>query len=209
MTHYSKNSKKVIAFDLWNTLAYRKHITKFLEKESGLNHHKILRIYENLTCKHSNKTYNHILDLLIKKLELNYTEKQKIKFKATIIRKSKSGKLYKDVKPTLKKLKKHYKLVLISNATHFADELLKRTKLNTYFDHIFLSYQVGQLKPDKKMYHHVLNKLKIKPDQMIMVGDTYEDDVLASKRVGISAILLDRKNKHKDKERIKKLGELL
>lgn len=199
---------KVIAFDLWDTLAYRRHVTKLLENISNMSHHEVLRIYEDIYCKLPNDDYDALLDKLIIKLKLNLSTKEKEKFKHIIEDRSDSGKLFSDVLPVISKIKKKYKVVLISNSTHYADKLLKRTKLNKKFDHIFLSYKIGMLKPSKKIYEFVLKTMKVKPDEMLMIGNTYIDDVKAARSCKINAILLDRKNKYKDKIKIKNLKQL-
>ena len=53
----------------------------------------------------------------------------------------------------------------------------------------------GVQKPDPRAFQTVLKKMKAKPEETLMVGDTLENDILPAQALGIKAILLDRDNK--------------
>ena len=108
----------------------------------------------------------------------------------------------------LEKLKK-YKLALICNTDPFSVEaVLDKFDLRKYFNSIILSYEVGCLKTDKKLYETALKKLKVKKDEAIMVGDSMETDIKGAENAGISPILIDRHGKREYKDKISNLNEL-
>ena len=58
-------------------------------------------------------------------------------------------------------------------------------------DKIFVSYELGLLKPDKAIYQSVLAKLNAKPEEVIFIDDKREN-VEAAKSLGINGIVFDR-----------------
>lgn len=90
---------------------------------------------------------------------------------------------------TIKKLKRKYKLYALTN--HIDDWLeyeKKKFKLNTYFDRIFTSYEMGMIKPNIKIYKRVLKELKLEPSEVIFV-DNQRTNIGGAKDAGMHAIL--------------------
>jgi putative hydrolase of the HAD superfamily len=84
------------------------------------------------------------------------------------------------------------RLALITNGN--AD--LQRRKINRfglepYFDYILVEGEFGVGKPDARVYQHVLEQLKVKPNQAWMIGDNLEWDVVAPQRLGIFGVWND------------------
>ena len=67
--------------------------------------------------------------------------------------------------------------------------------LKDYFYHIAISAYEGIKKPDPKLFRRVLRRLKVKPSEALMVGDSHDHDYFVAKRLGMHALLLDRKEK--------------
>ena len=65
-----------------------------------------------------------------------------------------------------------------------------------HFDFIMTGYEAGCDKTNPKMYRKVLEILKAKPEEAVMIGDNIQIDILLPKRLGINAILLDRKREN-------------
>ena len=115
-------------------------------------------------------------------------------------------KLFPESKITLKKLKKEkIKLGLISNSTKFIVNLiLKHNKIKNYFDVIMTLEDVKKRKPAPDMIILACKKLKIKPENAILVGDT-KNDMLAGKRAGCITVGYRIKGEYK----IDNLNEIL
>ncbi|MFH0971142.1 MAG: HAD family hydrolase [Candidatus Micrarchaeota archaeon] len=105
--------------------------------------------------------------------------------------------LYPDTVPALKRLGKKYKLAVISNATReFIDFKLKVEGLGKYFSATYSTISDFHcIKGDSKGYLEACRKMGIKPEELIHIGDDYEFDYLAAKRVGIDAYYLNRGGK--------------
>jgi len=90
---------------------------------------------------------------------------------------------------------KKIKLGLISNTTPTITRVMEKFDLNKYFDATMYSYDEGLLKTDPEMFAKLLKKLKVKPEEAVMIGDSIPTDIIGSKNAGIRSILLDRMNK--------------
>lgn len=115
------------------------------------------------------------------------------------------SRLFPDAK-VLKDLKKKYKLVLLSNSTSEARNVIEKFKIEKYFDLIFISCENGKLKSD--LFTVALKELKLKPEDAVMVGDSMPTDIQGAEKAGIKGILLDRRNKRDFKNKIVSLNDL-
>jgi len=59
-------------------------------------------------------------------------------------------------------------------------------------------YEAEYDKTNPKMYRKVLEILKVKPHEAVMIGDNVQVDILLPKRLGIHAILLNRESQNLD-----------
>lgn len=99
----------------------------------------------------------------------------------------------------LKALRKNHKLYLLSNTNsiHFkvVEEIYRRDNGNSnesfrdLFDHLFLSYEMGLQKPDKKIYTTVVETIGAKPEECLFFDDL-EENLTAAKEVGIQTHLI-------------------
>ena len=90
------------------------------------------------------------------------------------------------------------KAILSANARFIVESLgLQR------FAEIFTPRETKTLKPDPKAFLVVLNKLKVKPEEVLMVGDEVERDLIPAQKLGMKTVLVDRENKVKDYSGIK------
>jgi len=119
------------------------------------------------------------------------------------------AKPFPDTIEMLEKLKKSYRILLVSNTDSFSVEsVLDKYDLRKYFDAIYLSCDLGLLKSNPKMFEAILEKEGIKAEDAIMVGDSIESDLIGAENAGIKGILLDRNNKRNHPNRITTLAEL-
>jgi len=96
-------------------------------------------------------------------------------------------KAYPKVKELLLDLKKRYKLALISN---IAEGDLARGDMDILgilepFDIVVMSSDLNIRKPSPKIFEYVLNKLHIKKEEMIFIGDTLYDDIQGAKKASL------------------------
>lgn len=119
------------------------------------------------------------------------------------------AKPFEEAIPVLEELKKKYKLVLLSNTDGFSVEpILEKFGMKKYFDEISLSYETGLLKTDVQSFDSILEKLNLKKEEVVMVGDSMESDILSAQKAGIRGILVDRRAMREYGDKIKNLTEL-
>ena len=114
---------------------------------------------------------------------------------------SKPYQLYSDAAEAVVKVKKNgFKTAIVTTIAYF--QFKKAVKpVRKHFDFIMTGYEAKCDKTNPKMYRKVLEILKVEPEEAVMIGDDVSIDILLPKRLGMSAILLDREGKNVKCER--------
>ena len=96
-----------------------------------------------------------------------------------------------DVLPLLRKLRRRYRLALLSNypSRQFLLDSLSKIGLSDAFETVVISGDIGYVKPHPKPFQTLLKQLDLPPAQCVYVGDNWLADVQGSKRMGMPAIL--------------------
>lgn len=119
---------------------------------------------------------------------------------------------FPDVLPTLRSLCEQSKtLAVVSNWDPALPVLLAELGLAEFFAFILPSAEAGVEKPDGRIFKLALQRLGLRPQEVVHIGDKYEADVVGARAVGITPILLDRKGKarYQDVICISSLAELI
>jgi len=121
-------------------------------------------------------------------------------------------KLYPDVIPTINALKaRRIKTAIVTTipSWRFTPTL---EKAHIKIDFICTAREANAVKPNPRIYLTALNKLGVKPNQALTVGDDLATDVLPPKKLGMKAVWLCRSGKPKQGQAdyvISSLTELL
>ncbi len=92
----------------------------------------------------------------------------------------------------IQSLRTSIRTALLSNAWTDARQTFFRVYgLGKYFDHIFISAEMGVAKPDPQIYRRTLDHLGVGADEAIFVDDALEN-VNAADQIGMHAILFTR-----------------
>jgi HAD superfamily hydrolase (TIGR01509 family) len=184
---------------------YRKMLDKIIEEQTKSE--KLA--FKNMNTVKKEKAY---LDKFHKKI-CNYLE---IDFNTKFINKMTNCRMKGDFAlkentiSTLKILGKKYRLGIFSNAlpSRRVHEL-KIGNLYKYFDHIFISKEIGLEKPDPKAYEYVLSEIGVGGDKIMFVDDKIEY-LKGAAAAGIDNLIL-YKNKEISKQypMIGSLSELI
>lgn len=97
------------------------------------------------------------------------------------------------VKPILDALSKNYPLVMISNFYGNLITVLEDFGLKSYFKEIIDSTVIGIRKPDPKIIESGIKTLGLKPQEVLIIGDSYKNDIAPAKALGCQVILLKGK----------------
>ncbi len=89
-------------------------------------------------------------------------------------------------------LSKSYRMAIATNATVSKRpdvvRALERVGLNAFIEEVFCFTELGHKKSEPEFWDAVLSRLDAQKNELIMVGDSLEQDVLGPMRVGIRAI---------------------
>lgn len=84
-----------------------------------------------------------------------------------------------------------YRLGVISNSDGRIESLLDSVGLASHFEFVIDSQRVGVEKPDARIFQIGCERLGLRPDEVMYVGDIYEIDVVGARNAGLRAILID------------------
>ena len=108
--------------------------------------------------------------------------------------------LYADVRKETSKsrevllqLKQQYPLVLVSNFYGNISTVLKEMGMDSLFDNIIESAVVGVRKPDPKIFTLGVEALQMAPEEVTVVGDSYDKDIVPAKQAGCQTVWLKGK----------------
>lgn len=96
-------------------------------------------------------------------------------------------------KEILNQLSNDYLFALISNFYGNVETVLAELSLKKYFTSIVDSAVVGIRKPDAKILEIALNKLGVNPNDAVMIGDSYNNDIAPAKLIGCETIWINNK----------------
>lgn len=86
-------------------------------------------------------------------------------------------------------IKRDVKVAIITNgSTQRQKAKISNTNLNSCFDMIIISEEVGFSKPDKLIFELALNKLNVQPEDALFVGDDLEKDIGGCQNVNMKGI---------------------
>lgn len=85
---------------------------------------------------------------------------------------------------------KGYKVAVCSNLAH--DYGVRLKEILPEVDGVFLSCEVGAIKPESAMFQAVVDALGVQPKECLFVGDTPRQDVRGPQEFGMNAILVER-----------------
>jgi putative hydrolase of the HAD superfamily len=91
----------------------------------------------------------------------------------------------------LDRMKRRYRIGLISNSDGSVEQLFQLLGLADYFDSFTDSCRCGFEKPDPRIFQAALRSLSTKPEFSVYVGDIYSIDFVGAKAVGMQAVLMD------------------
>lgn len=93
--------------------------------------------------------------------------------------------------PTLDRLRRQYRLAIISNADGQIGRILEQAGIRRLFEQVTDSGCVGCEKPDPRIFAAALDSMQARPETSLYVGDIYGIDYCGATAAGMRAVLLD------------------
>lgn len=159
----------------------RRQVKARLPKGSVSAHHRLL-YFKNFLETQNQFSAREVLKLMARYEKLLAQEIQSWLKKSSVLK-------------DLRGLKKNHHLALFTNET-LRTQMIKIQKLDpdgALFDRILTSEEIGQEKKASGSYKKLLQFLKAKPSDCIMVGDDLAQDIRPSKKAGFKQSLLIQK----------------
>ncbi len=207
---------KTIIFDLDNTLIdFWKFKTRSVDAainamiKAGLKIKKrdAMKIIHNLYGRYGME-YKYLFQELLKKTR-GSVDYRILSHALVAYRKTRGNLLvsYKGVKPTLRKLKEQgYKLAIISDAPKLKAWIrLVSMGIDEFFDVVITFDDTGKRKPNNLPFRKTLKKMRIKPGEALMVGDSIKRDIIGAKALGIKTVFAKYGYVGKPKRKIKQV----
>jgi HAD hydrolase, family IA, variant 1 len=89
-----------------------------------------------------------------------------------------------DARPVLDALYARFPMVLVSNFYGNVEAVLEDFGLRHYFKSIIESAVVGVRKPDPAIFALGVDALGLKPEEVLVIGDSYKKDILPAESLG-------------------------
>ena len=87
---------------------------------------------------------------------------------------------------------RHLPMTIISNGfTEVQYRKLRNSNIEQYFTHVVLSEAVGALKPSREIFEYALKLNNARADETLMIGDSFDADILGAVGAGIDAVYLN------------------
>lgn len=117
--------------------------------------------------------------------------------------------LFPETVEVLAELKRRkLKVGVISNFDDRAYSVMRSLNILHFFDAVTLSSETGYCKPNREIFDAAVQALAMPPSEILLVGDSLHDDVEAAIRAGLSAILIDRRDRHPSVSHVPRITSL-
>ncbi|HXT36274.1 MAG TPA: HAD family hydrolase, partial [Chloroflexota bacterium] len=101
--------------------------------------------------------------------------------------------LFPETASVLAALRPLYTLGLITNgAPDLQRAKIGGSGLGAWFEVMLVSGELGIGKPDPRIFSAVLERLRLRPDQAVMVGNSLGHDIMGARAAGIGSIWINR-----------------
>ncbi len=184
---------QAVVFDLWNTLVFNprgnpfdalKEVAHTPEEAKRFEEHVMRTRYPSIE-----EARHHGPALSFRSSELEKGWIHDVKASDSEVA------LFHDTFACLQETISLVRLGLLTNTQSFGLQFLDRLCLSSQIPHRFVSAEIGLTKPDPVIFQYVQKHLGLFPGDLVMVGDTWNDDIEGALSAGWSAIWLNRKRR--------------
>lgn len=119
------------------------------------------------------------------------------------------NKIYPEVPSVLETLSKEYTLIVASGLPRNLLEIAIED-VRSYFEYVFSPVtDLGEIAKSTGFYEMICKTLKIKAENMLHVGDNWNNDFVVPRKSGMMSLFLDRTGKRKGEYVIDSLKEIV
>ncbi|HWO41564.1 MAG TPA: HAD-IA family hydrolase [Candidatus Eisenbacteria bacterium] len=107
--------------------------------------------------------------------------------------KAESWRIYPETEATLAGLaQRGLKLAVVSNFDSRLLAVLDGLGIGRCFGEVIVSSEIGHAKPEREIFHAALERYRLRPEDVLHVGDSETNDVQGATDAGLVAALVDR-----------------
>jgi putative hydrolase of the HAD superfamily len=107
-------------------------------------------------------------------------------------------------------LKDKYTLHIVTNGFPEVQHIkMSNSGLLPYFQELFISEEIGYNKPDKKIFEHIFEKLNTTAENCIMIGDSWEADIIGAMNADMAYIYLGKESKDNTVQKLEEIKGML
>ncbi len=101
-------------------------------------------------------------------------------------------------------------MTIISNGfNEVQHRKIRNSNIEPYFSHVVLSEAAGSLKPDAAIFNYALELNNASAEETLMIGDSFEADIIGAVHAGIDALFLNNTDKKVElPERVREIKSL-
>ena len=176
--------------------------------DKGLSRDRFRKVYEKVEKKLGsqslilpNHTFKETLEIKVKlQLEELGIESQSFLNQVTETGYENARRCIRRASEVLEQLKEHYPMYLVSNFYGNLRTVLHEFDLTHYFRAVIESAETGFRKPDPEIFRIAIGKTGCKPEEIVVIGDSYKNDIRPAKNLGCPSIWLKVKGWNSEDE---------
>lgn len=187
---------QAVIFDMFETLIthYKSplYFGTHMARDAGISDNKFQPLWQATESDRSigKITLEQVLEMILRKNECYSKELlENIAKKRMEAKRECFKNMHKEIIPMLSKIKEKGILIgLISNCYSEEAKAIRESELFPYFDAVFLSCEQGIQKPDKRIFKYCMEKLSVKPEDCLYIGDGGSYELETAQDLGMKAI---------------------
>jgi putative hydrolase of the HAD superfamily len=91
----------------------------------------------------------------------------------------------------LQELKSYPKVIVSNGQRSFSEQEMRYFGLYEQFTHVIFSSDFGHKKPDPRIFLEAAKLMGNEPEELMCIGDSFENDIAASSRLGMKAMHIE------------------
>ncbi len=189
---------KAVIFDMYETLITHYHeqgplyFSKEMAEDAGISLERFQAIWLGTEKERSTGmlSLEGVIERILKENDCYFEEVfQTIINKRIRIAENAFTYLHPEIIPMLSGLKENgIQIGLISNCFSEEAEVIRKSRMFPYFDVACLSYELGVQKPDEVIFENCVERLRIKPEECMYIGDGGSNELEAARAFGMYAM---------------------
>lgn len=184
---------RAVVFDLWNTLAHSRGGSPFQRAKALLRPEQVKDFGDFQRDAMTQRYDDRATFFAAWKDRMQLEDAQCDALSEAFAKAESEAELFPEASAALEGARDLARLALLSNTQSFDLGLVDRLGLSESIRVRGLSAELGAVKPEPKAFEAMAQRLGLFPGNLVMVGDTWEDDIQGALDAGWTAIWINRK----------------